>query len=81
MTAANWIFLAVVVLAFGFFSLNVQRLVQYMQMVHDGHVQLGSQFEILKEGLVVEGRINVVVEGRVVGDRHSPRIVAKWRAR
>ena len=32
MTAANWIFLAVVVLAFGFFSLNVQRLARYLRI-------------------------------------------------
>ena len=32
MTAANWIFLAVVVLAFGFFSLNAQRLARYLRI-------------------------------------------------
>ena len=32
MTAANWIFLAVVVLAFGFFALNVQRLASYLRI-------------------------------------------------
>ncbi len=31
-------------------SHGVMRLVQYMQMVQDGHVQLGSRFEILKDG-------------------------------
>ena len=52
MTAANWIFLAVVVLAFGFFSLNVQRLARYLRIAkpddrtdHPG-VRLGNVLKI-----------------------------------
>ena len=52
MTAANWIFLAVVVLAFGFFSLNVQRLARYLRIAkpddrtdHPG-IRLGNVLKI-----------------------------------